>query len=240
MVCWIQKHKYIALIIVTLIFFTSLCFQSWNNILKIPAVTCLKNNLDFIGKFIVRYPWLTTVMVIAYIIILLSKNFSLSSTKVNVFGLEFQFKHTEKSVKIQIKNFLSAKRSFFVFYEEYDNYYDVINSMHNTLIFLRKQLENFDIFSQTNKKCYKQIESMIKSIGQFLTKYQSDYRRYYEYKIAESGEIFIPFKIIQDSYWKTEEMTLDIKKLNIEMKQYAVFFNIDTEKWMNWYLDSEQ
>lgn len=155
-----------------------------------------------------------------------------------MFGVEFQLKNTERNAKLQIKNHLSSKRSIFVFYEEYDNYYDVINSMYDTLNFLRKQLENFDFFSQTNNECYEQIEGMIKTIGQFLTKYQSDYRRYYEYQVAEI-EGFIPFKNIQNSYYKISNMTIDIQKLNMGMERYATFFNINTEKWMNWFLNDE-
>lgn len=235
LVNWIHKHRHILFIVVILLICVSLCFQPWNCILKIPAVNCLKDNLDFIGNFIIRYPWLSIVIIIACIFFLLTDNFSLSSTKIIVFGMEFQLKHTERNAKLQIKNYLSSKRSIFVFYKEYDNYYDVINSMYDTLIFLRNQLKNFDVFSQTSNKCYKQIEGMIKTIGQFLTKYQSDYRRYYEYKAPEFGEEFIPFKNIQDNYCKISDMTIDIQKLNMEMKQYAIFFNIDTEKWKNWY-----
>lgn len=200
----------------------------------------MKNNLDFIGKFIIRYSWLTTVIVVAYLIFLLTNYFSLISTKITVFGIEFQLRNTERNAKLQIKNYLSSKRSIFVFYEEYDNYFDIINSIHDTLNFLRKQLENFDFFSQNNNKCYDQIEGMIKTMGQFLTKYQSDYRRYYEYQIAKVEGEFIPFKNIQDSYCKISNMTIDIQKLNMEMEQYATFFNINTEKWMNWYLNDEQ
>lgn len=233
-----QKHRYLIFTVIILLICISLCFQSWKFILKIPFVNCLKDNLDFLGKFIIRYPWLTTIIVISYIIFLLTNNFSLSSTKIKVFGVEFQLKNTERNAKLQIKNHLSSKRSIFVFYEEYDNYYDVINSMYDTLNFLRKQLENFDFFSQTNNECYEQIEGMIKTIGQFLTKYQSDYRRYYEYQVAEI-EGFIPFKNIQNSYYKISNMTIDIQKLNMGMERYATFFNINTEKWMNWFLNDE-
>ena len=137
------------------------------------------------------------------------------------------------NAKIQIKNYLTAKRSIFVLYEEYDNYYDVINSMYDTLVFLRKQLANFDNFSQTNNECYRIIEGMIKTIGWFLTKYQSDYRRYYETKNEQNNDRFIPFKEIQNAYFGVAEMTADLHNLNLKMKPYADFFGIDTKKWSN-------
>lgn len=237
----LKTHKKVILFfIVILLIFIGLCLFPIKSVLKIPGIVRLKDNLDFIGKFIIRYPWLITVTIILFLIILLIQNFSPNSTIVKLGGIEFQFKHTENNVKIQVKNYLSSKRSIFVLYKEYDNFYDVINSMYDILIFLRKQLANFDHFSQTNNECYKQIEGMIQSIGRFLTKYQSDYRRYYESKLEQNCEDFIPFKNIQNTYFQVTEMIMDFHKLNSEMKPYAKFFGIDIKKWSNWYSNSEQ
>lgn len=237
----LNTHTKIILFFVAIILlFITLCFLPLQCILKISRIVCLKSNLDFIGKFITRYPWLMVVTIILFLIILLIQNFSPNSTTVKLGGIEFQFKHTESNVKIQIKNYLSSKRSIFVLYEEYDNFYDVINSMYDILIFLRNQLANFDHFSQTNNECYKQIEGMIQSIGRFLTKYQSDYRRYYESKIEHNCEDFIPFKDIQDTYFQVREMISDFHILNLEMEPYANFFGINIKKWGNWYSNNEQ
>ena len=106
---------------------SGLCVFPLKTVLKIPAIVCLKNNLDFMGQFIERYSWLATVLVILFVVVLLVQNFSINSTTMKLMGLEFQLKNTEKNIKIQIKNYLSTKRSVFVFYDEYDNYYDVID-----------------------------------------------------------------------------------------------------------------
>lgn len=241
LITWLDKHKKIIIFIIVIVaIFIVLCFFSLQSVLRIPEVICLKDNLDFIGTFIARYPWLATVIVVLFLIILLIQNFSLNSTTINFLGIEFQLKHTENYVKIQIKNYLSTKRSIFVLYDQYDNYYDVINSMYDILVFLRNQLANFDNFSQTNNDCYRQIEGMIKAIGRFLTKYQSDYRRYYETKIEINSESFFSFRDIQNTYFQVAEMVTDFRKLNLEMKPYADFFGIDTEKWSNWYSGNEQ
>ncbi len=232
---WVNKYKKIVIFIVVLLFFCVLCFLPLKFVLEIPAIVCLKNNLDFVGQFIARYPWLATVAIVLFVIVLLVQNFSINTTTMKLMGIEFQLKNTERNVKIQVKNYLSTKRSVFVLYDEYDNYYDVINSMYDILLFLRKQLANFDNFSQTNNDCYKQIEGMIKEIGRFLTKYQSDYRRYYITKIERDSENFVSFKEIQNEYIQVTEMKNDFHKLNVEMKPYANFFGIDTDKWSDWY-----
>lgn len=229
---WLNKHKNIIIFIIVILgIFIALCCLPLQYALEIPGVICLKNNLDIIDEFIARYPWLATVALFSFLIILLIQNFSLNSTTMKFWGIEFQIKHSESNAKIQIKNYLTAKRSIFVLYEEYDNYYDVINSMYDILEFLRKQLANFDNFSQTNNECYRTIEGMIKTIGWFLTKYQSDYRRYYETKNEQNSDRFISFKEIQNAYFRVTEMTADFQSLNLKMKPYADFFGIDTEKW---------
>lgn len=233
---WINKHKKsIIFFIIIFLSLSGLCVLPLKTVLKIPAIVCLKNNLDFMGQFIERYSWLATVLVILFVVVLLVQNFSINSTTMKLMGLEFQLKNTEKNIKIQIKNYLSTKRSVFVFYDEYDNYYDVINSMYDILLFLRKQLENFDNFSQTNNECYKKIEGMIKEIGRFLTKHQSDYRRYYTANIERESENFVSFKEIQNRYLQVSEMKRDFHELNTNMQIYADFFDIDTNKWNNWY-----
>lgn len=46
---------------------------------------------------------------------------------------------------------------------------------------------------------------------------------------------FISFSEIQNEYPKIEEMTNDLHFMNIEAKKHADFFNIDIDKWNNWY-----
>lgn len=232
---WFQKNKKETIfVIVIILIIIILCVFSLRSALEIEPILCLKNNLDFIGQFLSRYPWLATAVVIAGIIFLLIENFSLNSTTVKILGIEFQLKHTENNARIQVKNYLSSKRSIFVLYEEYDNYYDVINSMYEILIFLRNQLVNFENFAQTNNECYKNIEGIIKEIAKFLTKYHSDYRRYYEQKMNQDDKGFVPFRQIQNEYCKEQEMLADLKKLNENMKKYAKYFEIDVEKWSDW------
>ncbi len=107
-------------------------------------------------------------------------NIKLKVSSIKLGNIEIQLKNSDKEIKANITNKLSSKRTLFCTYRDYDNYYDVINSLYEILTFLREQLENYEYFSFTRTDCYKNIEDLIGIIGRFLTKYQSDYRRYYK------------------------------------------------------------
>ena len=70
----------------------------------------------------------------------------------------------------------------------------------------------------------------MKKINLFLTKYQSDYRRWYKFKTDNNFE---PFLEIQSKYSKYHEMNADFKKLNKEVAADAKYFGVDIEKWNN-------
>ena len=212
-----------------------LCTVSLWDLLEVPWILRLKENLDFIGTFLVLYPWLATVGVLAVVLALLMGKFSLNSTTINVLGVELQLWQTENTVNAHVRNFLSKKRAVFVFYPEYDNHYDCINSLYQILTFLGEQLDSFENFSQTENESYVHIEGMIREIGRFLTKYQSDYRRFYELKLREHEDDFISFQDIQREYGKAAEMAADFRKLNRKMEEHARFFHINIAKWTNWY-----
>lgn len=203
----------------------------------------LKNNLDFIGKFIDRYPWLAAVFAVALTVFilwfLLMRKFSLSSTKVTILGAEFELKQTENKIKAQVKNYLSSKRSVFVFYDGYDNYYDCIKSMYDILKFLRKQLESFESLDHTDNETYTKIEDMVQAIGKFLTAYQSDYRRYYQMELKKHKNDFISFLEIQRRYSKDREMAAAFSELNASMRACACAsdspFKVRIDKWEGWY-----
>ena len=201
-----------------------------------PFITRLTENLNLITALKDRYPWLATVFVACFLYFLLTNRFHLNATKIKIFeGLEIELKQTESRVKAQVRNYLSSKRSIFVFYDDYDNYYDCINSMHKILEFLRTQLATFD---NQKSESYEHIEGIIKELGRFLTKYQSNYRKYYELQqkqMENDPNQFRTFQQIQDSYPKAREMRVDFHTLNARMKKYADFFHIDIEKWKNWY-----
>lgn len=223
-----------VVIFVSFIILALLPLQTW--ITLFPGTARIVENLDLITAFLSRYSWLVKAGVFFLLYFLLKNHFHLKATTIKIFeGLEIELKQTESRVKAQVRNYLSSKRSIFVFYDDYDNYYDCIDSMHKILEFLRTQLETFD---NQKSESYGHIEGIIKELGRFLTKYQSNYRKYYELQqkqMENDPNQFRTFQQIQDGYPKAREMRVDFHTLNARMKKYADFFHIDIEKWKNWY-----
>ena len=228
--------KYKGLIKAIIVIIILICLLSFIPFYKLDCLdNCcfLKENLDAVSNLIYSYMWLfkilVLVLILAIVYIMLKNNFSIASTKITIAGFELQLKNTESKTKSNIKNHLSSKRAIFKINNEYDNYYDVINSMYQTFVFLRAQLNAFD--NTDANEVYKTIENMLKEIGSFLTKYQSDYRRYYEMFIQSSDQNFVPFIENQKHYYKYDSMKADFKILNDRMCTYAKNFDIDVEKW---------
>lgn len=234
---WIKIHIKLIIVILGLVLIcVGLCTINLSNSLKFQHIIQLKNNLDFIGIFINKYPWLMIIGIMLLLILYWGCNVKLKVSSLKLGDIEIQLRNSDKEIKANITNKLSSKRTLFCIYHDYDNYYDVINSLYKILVFLRGELENYEYFSVSRTECYKKIEDLIGIIGKFLTKYQSDYRRYYEKEIeALNHQEFISFSKIQNEYPRIEEMTNDLHLMNNEAEKYATFFNIDIDKWKNWY-----
>lgn len=235
-----KNAKYIRLILGFILGILVLSNVHLRSVLKWKPILCVKDNLDFIGSFINKYPWLITVLIIIAILTLWAHNFSFVEPTINIFGVEFQVRNTEENVRIHVKNYLITKRSMFVYYEKYDNAYDSINSVYACLSFLREELASFDNDTQTKKECYLKVEELIKVLGKFLTKHQSDYRRYYENYLQRENDRFVPFIKIQSEYVAINELLADFRKLNAQTKPYAEYFGVDLEKWNNWYVEDNK
>lgn len=234
--------KLIIVIVGLILICAGLCTINLSNSLKFQPIIQLKSNLDFIGIFIKKYPWFIFVAIMILLVLYWVCNIKIKVSSIKLGNIEIQLKNSDKEIKANVTNKLSSKRTLFCTYRDYDNYYDVINSLYEILIFLRGQLENYEYFSFARTECYKNIEDLIGIIGEFLTKYQSDYRRYYKkrLKVANNGTLFISFSEIQNEYPKIEEMTNDLHSMNNKAKKYADFFSIKIDKWNNWYQSNTQ
>ena len=69
---------------------------------------------------------------------------------------------------------------------------------------------------------------MIVILNNFLTQYQSNYRRWYE---KETKGEFKMLNELQPSYPKYKEMTDDFQNLNEQMCCIATYFSVSTQKW---------
>ena len=94
-------------------------------------------------------------------------------------------------------------------------------------------------FSKNNDSVVlsKLTNQAIQVLNRFLTKNQSNYRRWIKY--IEENEMekhyLEPIGKLQKEYPHYEELIVDFKKVNdFFTNEFAKTFDIDIEKWMNW------
>ncbi|HAT4319111.1 TPA: hypothetical protein I9071_000184 [Clostridium perfringens] len=147
-------------------------------------------------------------------------------------GLTFVCNKPEKILKQNIKNFLETKRTLFKINEKKDNFYDTINSYYETYKFIRNEISVYDIDSK-QESLYKYASEMIKVLNEFLTDYQSDYKRWYEYiRDYKKDDIYDKdIYDIQKDYRNYNEIMNGFLLVNNEFNKYAKNFDINVEKW---------
>ena len=166
-------------------------------------------------------------MIIIFTVWSVSK-FSVSVSGVSIAGIDISLKDTDKVVKSNIRNFLNTKRSLFCLKPNYDNFDDVFSSYHSIYDFLRSQLHLYDSEDNNKSNVYDEVQNMLSKLNQFLAKYQSDYRRWYEKK---NDEEFIFLDVLQPQYGKYEELVEEFKKINLYMQEKAKIFGINMLEW---------
>lgn len=216
------------------------CCISW----LFSHLPTLKANLIYLESIISQYSGLLFIfLIIAFFLYILAK-FKPSLSEFSFAGITFSLR--EPDVKKDVRLFLNTKRSLFQFIEGYDNLYDVIRSWYEILKFLRDKISNLEEragglsggeVAEVGKKC----EELLLELNTFLTKYQSDYKRWYEQEIASqtgaqaTGQTatFRPFDQIQRSYSLYSNMIADIKRINaIMQEEFVPYFGINAKKWI--------
>lgn len=213
------------------------CCISW----LFSHLPTLKANLIYLESIISQYSGLLFILfIIAFFLYILAK-FKPSLSEFSFAGITFSLR--EPDVKKDVRLFLNTKRSLFQFIEGYDNLYDVIRSWYEILKFLRNKISNLEEksggelvggeASEVGKKC----EELLLELNTFLTKYQSDYKRWYEQEIDRqttgSTATFRPFDQIQRSYPLYGNMITDINRINaIMQEEFVPYFGINAEKWI--------
>ena len=166
-------------------------------------------------------------MLLGFIAVKIGYNISLTSVSFGAFGI--QIKNPDKLVKNNIRNYLNTKRSLFAIDLDNDNLAEVIDSYYEIYKWLRGQFELYD--SDTKSKVYKDLNNMLALLNYFLTRYQSNYRLWYEH-ILDEKYTDKDIAELQKSYRHYEEMSVDIKKLNEAMLKYAETYKIESGKWL--------
>lgn len=215
----------IAFIIILIVF----CFIDVHTYLSsIYVYPMLKKNLDFFAKVLGKYDIVLINIIIASFIVYYITHFTINITEFSFAGLTFSFKKTDEVIKTKIRNHLNTKRSLFYFLEDYDNIYDVINTWYDTLLYVRGLLTAVENGKALSKECDDELQELILDLNLFLTKYQSNYRRWYEIEIKKD---FKPFAELQKEYYRYSEIVADIGILNQQMRQHGDYFGVTYNKW---------
>ena len=187
-----------------------------------------KKNMYWIESIIDTFTPMAVFVIVVGFVIWAKMKLSFTVTGCSVGGVEISLKNVEDEVKCNIRNYLNTKRSLFVTEPEYDNFADVFNSYHAVYEYLRKQLLLFDGQKKIDSSTYKEIQNMLKELSFFLTKYQSDYHRWYEKKCEED---FMPLATLQKEYPKYADLVKGFKMINKIMQNAAKTFEVDTFSW---------
>lgn len=235
-----MKASIICRIIVCLLGLLSLVyvlsyFEIFSNKKFISYMTDLKSFVQYILLFLM-------ISFVLYIMIgFFGKRYTLRVENFNIGGINVFF---DKSNEIYIKTvgtFIKSKRTLFSFDKSRDNIRDVIKTYYSVYDFIRSNLELLN--PEVDIELYSMSVELLKKLNQFLTKHQSDYRRWYE-KIVEDDiikfehdeEIIVHNTTIEDvqkHYYRYDEILSDIQAINnfMKNKELGSIFDINHFDW---------
>ncbi len=198
-------------------------------LIKCNLLNILNQNLVFIAKQIEKFGSLIIISLLVFVIIYFKSKFTLEISSFSIGNININVKNTDRVVISNIRNYLNSKRTLFLIDIEHDNFYDVFDSYHQIYCFLREQIQLYD--SKTDSKAYENIETAFKKLNTFLTKHQTNYRRWYEAKSQAEEFAELDIHELQKKYRHYEDLCKDFAEINENMNDLAKQFNINTEKW---------
>ncbi|MDU5660254.1 MAG: hypothetical protein E6018_13720 [Clostridium perfringens] len=222
----------IIVVPILLLVASTLFWLDYKYILRLDMFSLFRKNIFYLSNLISKFNFLLLILITILIFIILKKKWVFRIEKMSCGGLTFVCNKPEKILKQNIKNFLETKRTLFKINEKKDNFYDTINSYYETYKFIRNEISVYDIDSK-QESLYKYASEMIKVLNEFLTDYQSDYKRWYEYiRDYKKDDIYDKdIYDIQKDYRNYNEIMNGFLLVNNEFNKYAKNFDINVEKW---------
>lgn len=204
-----------------------------------------KSFIDYMSNLKVFSQYMLLILIISFVLYIMigffGKRYTLRVENFNIGGINVFF---DKSNEIYIKTvgtFIKSKRTLFYFNKSRDNIRDVIKTYYSVYDFIRSNLELLD--PESDSELYSISTDLLKKLNQFLTKHQSDYRRWYE-KIIEDdiincendSKIIVHKTTIEDvqkQYYRYDEILNDIQEINKYMKnkEMSKIFDITHFDW---------
>lgn len=189
--------------------------------------------------------YMLLILIISFVLYVMigffGKRYTLRVENFNIGGINVFF---DKSNEIYIKTvgtFIKSKRTLFLFDKSHDNIRDVIKTYYSVYEFIRNNLELLD--PEADSELYNISTDLLKKLNQFLTKHQSDYRRWYGKIVeddiikCENGSDIVVHKTtiehVQEQYYRYDEILNDIQEINkyMKRKELTKFFEIIHFDW---------
>lgn len=234
------KNSIVIDVVLSIIIFFALAYiLSFSSFLTNDSV---KAYIDTIIHMLqVMLIFLAGIVMIYTIIGFFGKRYSLRVDNFNIGGINIFF---DKSNEIFIKTvgtFVASKRSLFSFNKKRDNIDDVLTAYYETYKFVKENLELLD--SKKDEKLYRMSTEILRKLNNFLTKHQSDYRRWYgkisaDDYIEDSKKDKIrvhetTIEEVQVHYYRYQELLEDIMKINEYFSQSIIKENLEI-KYFDW------
>ena len=193
----------------------------------------LKNNTLYAINVISKIVPLIVFLLLVYLWRKIASKMTIKLERINVGGVSVVFEKPDEYFKQQIKNFLNTKRSLFRFDSEKDNIYDCINSCYEIYKYIRESINVYDARSSKNSAYYDTANEMLRSLNEFLTCYQSNFRRWYEFSLENTYKTNVTKSLIdiQKECWGYASILEAFAHLNNAFQEYAETFEINTGKW---------
>lgn len=197
----------------------------------------LWSNIKFISTSI--FTLLPFLLILIIFFLLCIKKWAFRVEKLSVGGFDILFDNPNQIFIKQVQTFLDTKRTVFRINLEKDNFYETLDSYYEIYKFLRDEIK---VLGSTKKKkraektlnLYSIANQMIKVLNEFLTKHQTNYRRWYTYieKSDEAKFYLTPIGELQKEYMNYNQLCIDFGILNdFFVRNVANVFDIDIEKW---------
>lgn len=203
-------------------------------ILRSNRISIFRDNMFYIVNLISKFKSIIILVILFGLYIIAKSKWVFKVEKLNYGGITFAFNKPDKILKQNIKNFLNTKRTLFKINPNKDNFYETISSYYEVYKLIRDEMYPYDI-EASNKDIYVAANEMIKTLNDFLTEYQSDYKRWYEYVMENEKHINYNMDIgeVQKEYRHYDEMIQAFEEVNEKFSKYAQTFDINTKKWSN-------
>ena len=209
-----------------------LFFFDLSNFIRSNWSYIFRKNILYLIDLASKFGWLIILVIIYILYQIMKDKWVLRLEKMSYGGCTITFTKPDKLLKQSIQNYLNTKRTVFKINEEKDSFLDTIDSYHKIYQFIRDEIQPYDT-ELSNTEVYKAANEMIKVLNDFLTDFQGDYRRWYEYysKKQEAEWCDKDIKEIQQSYRHYDKILEGFREVNHQFCQLSEVFEININKW---------